>query len=53
MFECQEQVTREQRLGNATVCLRIYESSKTQRREFLPFDPDLGKPPAQDFCLMT
>lgn len=31
VFECQGQVTREQTLGTATVCLRTYESSKTQR----------------------
>lgn len=33
VFDCQEQVAREQSLGSATVCLRIYESSKTQRRD--------------------
>ncbi|CAO2583477.1 Integrin alpha-X [Lemmus lemmus] len=30
VFECQEQVASVQTLGDATVCLHIYESSKTQ-----------------------
>nr|XP_015851387.2 integrin alpha-X isoform X1 [Peromyscus maniculatus bairdii] len=30
VFECQEQVTSVQTLGDATVCLQIYESPKTQ-----------------------
>lgn len=53
MFECQEQVAPEKALGDATVCLHIYESPKTQLGESLPFHPNLGKPPTQAFCLMT
>ncbi|XP_028741481.2 LOW QUALITY PROTEIN: integrin alpha-X-like [Peromyscus leucopus] len=30
VFECQEQVTSVQTLGDATVCLQVYESPKTQ-----------------------
>lgn len=45
VFECQEQVVSVQTLGDATVCLQIYDSSKTRLGEFLPFDPpDLWKP---------
>lgn len=39
VFECQEQVASVQTLGDATVCLYIYDSSKTQLGEFLAFDP--------------
>lgn len=52
MFECQEQAAPEQTLGDATVCFHIHKSPETQLGESLPSDPDLGKPPTQDFCLM-